>query len=35
MLAEPEKYLKDVGLDVIPIYRYGDVAQNILEYQRT
>ena len=34
MLAEPEKYLKDVGLDVIPIYRYGDVAQNILEYQR-
>jgi nucleotide-binding universal stress UspA family protein len=34
MLAEPEKYLKDAGLDVIPIYRYGDVAQNILEYQR-
>ena len=34
MLAEPEKNLKDAGLDVIPIYRYGDVAQNILEYQR-
>jgi nucleotide-binding universal stress UspA family protein len=34
MLAEPEKYLKDAGLDVISIYRYGDVAQNILEYQR-
>lgn len=34
MLAEPEKYLKDAGLDVIPIYRYGDIAQNILEYQR-
>ncbi|ESK56642.1 MAG: universal stress protein [Acinetobacter sp.] len=34
MLAEPEKYLKNAGLDVIPVYRYGDVAQNILEYQR-
>ena len=34
MLTEPEKYLKSAGLDVIPIYRYGDVAQNILEYQR-
>ena len=33
MLAEPEKYLKNAGLDVIPVYRYGDVAQNILEYQ--
>ena len=33
MLTEPEKYLKGAGLDVIPIYRYGDVAQNILEYQ--
>ncbi|WP_043971867.1 MULTISPECIES: universal stress protein [Acinetobacter] len=34
MLAEPEKYLTDAGLDVVSIYRYGDVAQNILEYQR-
>ena len=34
MLTEPEKYLKDAGLDVISVYRYGDVAQNILEYQR-
>ena len=33
MLTEPEKYLKDAGLDVISVYRYGDVAQNILEYQ--
>ncbi|RZF55846.1 universal stress protein [Acinetobacter halotolerans] len=34
MLTEPAKYLTDAGLDVMPIYRYGDVAQNILEYQR-
>ncbi|ENW05806.1 MULTISPECIES: universal stress protein [Acinetobacter] len=34
MLAEPEKYLTDAGLEVISIYRYGDVAQNILEYQK-
>lgn len=34
MLAEPEKYLTDAGLEVMSIYRYGDVAQNILEYQR-
>lgn len=34
MLTEPEKYLTEAGLDVISIYRYGDVAQNILEYQR-
>ncbi|MCH7392397.1 universal stress protein [Acinetobacter dispersus] len=34
MLAEPEKYLTDAGLEVISVYRYGDVAQNILEYQR-
>ncbi|ENU31413.1 MULTISPECIES: universal stress protein [unclassified Acinetobacter] len=34
MLTEPAKYLTDAGLDVMPVYRYGDVAQNILEYQR-
>ncbi|RLZ10906.1 universal stress protein [Acinetobacter sp. 2JN-4] len=34
MLTEPAKYLTDAGLEVMPIYRYGDVAQNILEYQR-
>ena len=33
MLTEPEKYLKDAGIEVVPVYRYGDVAQNILEYQ--
>lgn len=34
MLTEPEKYLTDSGLEVVSVYRYGDVAQNILEYQR-
>ncbi|WP_038342392.1 universal stress protein [Acinetobacter sp. A47] len=34
MLAEPEKYLTDAGLEVLSVYRYGDVAQNILEYQK-
>ncbi|ENV08153.1 universal stress protein [Acinetobacter sp. Ac_3412] len=34
MLTEPEKYLTDAGLEVVSVYRYGDVAQNILEYQR-
>lgn len=34
MLAEPEKYLNDAGLEVVSVYRYGDVAQNILEYQK-
>ena len=34
MLTEPEKYLKDAGIEVVPVYRYGDVAQNILEYER-
>ena len=33
MLTEPEKYLKDAGIEVVPVYRYGEVAQNILEYQ--
>lgn len=34
ILVEPEKYLTNSGLSVIPVYRYGDVAQNILQYQR-
>lgn len=34
MLAEPTKFLQAAGLDVVAAYRYGDVAQNILEYQR-
>ncbi|OTG59899.1 universal stress protein [Acinetobacter sp. ANC 4204] len=33
ILAEPERYLKEANLDVITEYRYGDVAENILEYQ--
>lgn len=33
ILREPEQYLKDANLDVITEYRYGDVAENILEYQ--
>ncbi|AYA68374.1 universal stress protein [Acinetobacter sp. WCHA55] len=34
ILREPEQYLKDANLDVITEYRYGDVAENILEYQK-
>lgn len=34
ILNEPEHYLKQAGLDVVTVYRYGDVAQNILEYQQ-
>lgn len=33
ILNEPSKYLTDAGLDVVMEYRYGDVAENILEYQ--
>ena len=33
ILTEPEQYLKAANLDVITEYRYGDVAENILEYQ--
>lgn len=33
ILNEPSKYLSDAGIDVIMEYRYGDVAENILEYQ--
>jgi nucleotide-binding universal stress UspA family protein len=34
ILEEPAKYLANAGLDVITEYRYGDVAENILGYQR-
>ena len=34
MLAEPTKYLQAAGFDVVAAYRYGDVAENILEYQK-
>ena len=33
ILNEPTQRLKDAGLDVVVEYRYGDVAENILEYQ--
>ena len=33
VLNEPSQYLKNAGLDVVMEYRYGDVAENILEYQ--
>lgn len=33
VLNEPSQYLRAAGLDVITEYRYGDVAENILEYQ--
>jgi nucleotide-binding universal stress UspA family protein len=34
ILNEPLKYLNQAGLDVVPQYRYGDVAENILTYQQ-
>lgn len=34
ILNEPSQYLRDAGLDVVVEYRYGDVSENILEYQR-
>ena len=34
VLNEPSQYLKNAGLDVVMEYRYGDVAENILDYQR-
>ncbi|KJV46040.1 universal stress protein [Acinetobacter indicus] len=34
ILNEPTQYLKAAGLDVVVEYRYGDVAENILDYQR-
>ncbi|WP_218696582.1 universal stress protein [Acinetobacter harbinensis] len=33
VLNEPSQYLKNAGLDVVMEYRYGDIAENILEYQ--
>lgn len=34
ILTEPLQYLTQAGLDVVPQYRYGDVAENILTYQQ-
>lgn len=34
VLKNPEEYLRTAGLDVVTVYRYGDVAENILEYQQ-
>ena len=34
ILNEPLQYLTQAGLEVVPQYRYGDVAENILSYQQ-
>lgn len=34
VLKDPEEFLSHVGIEVVTVYRYGDVAENILEYQR-
>ena len=34
VLNEPADFLTSAGLDVVVEYRYGDVAENILDYQR-
>ena len=34
VLTEPAEFLKSQGLDVVVEARYGDVAENILDYQR-
>ncbi|RSB51817.1 universal stress protein [Acinetobacter soli] len=34
VLKDPEENLRTAGLDVVTVYRYGDVAENILEYQQ-
>ncbi|MGE8683237.1 MAG: universal stress protein [Acinetobacter sp.] len=34
ILDDPKNYLTNAGLDVITEYRYGDVAENILNYQQ-
>lgn len=34
ILNEPTQFLKDAGLDVVVEYRYGDVVESILDYQR-
>lgn len=33
ILNIPAQFLKDAGVDVVVEYRYGDVAENILDYQ--
>ncbi|SPL72367.1 universal stress protein [Acinetobacter stercoris] len=33
ILNQPSLYLREAGLDVVVEYRYGDVAENILDYQ--
>ena len=33
ILNQPAQLLRDAGLDVVVEYRYGDVAENILDYQ--
>ncbi len=35
ILNEPEHYLKQAGLEVVTVYRYGDVAQNILNINKS
>ncbi len=34
ILNTPSQFLKDAGVDVVVEYRYGDVAENILDYQQ-
>lgn len=34
VLKEPVQFFKDAGIDVVMEYRYGDVAENIIEYQK-
>ena len=34
VLKEPAAFLKNAGIDVVMEYRYGDVAENIIEYQK-
>lgn len=34
ILNAPSQFLKDAGVDVVVEYRYGDVAENILDYQQ-
>ncbi|WP_445115514.1 universal stress protein [Acinetobacter sp. WZC-1] len=34
ILNEPAQFLRDAGMDVVVEYRYGDVAENILDYQQ-
>lgn len=34
VLNTPSQFLKDAGVNVVVEYRYGDVAENIMEYQQ-